>query len=184
MVPIGWLSVVVALALLGLYLRGLAGRLDRLHLRVEAAQVALDAQLLRRATLVAELARSGWLDPATSLLLADAASGAQHASAHDRPQAESALTQSLRTVLDEPDVIKELAQIDLGRELLVELAGASDRVILARRFANEAVRQTTEVRKRWLVRALRLGGHAAMPTGFEMDDAPSPGLARFPGSTA
>ena len=79
MVPIGWLSVVVALALLGLYLRGLAGRLDRLHLRVEAAQVALDAQLLRRATLVAELARSGWLDPATSLLLADAASGAQHA---------------------------------------------------------------------------------------------------------
>jgi hypothetical protein len=183
MVPIGWVSVVVAVALLGLYLRGLAGRLDRLHLRVEAAQVALDAQLLRRTTLVAELARSGWLDPATSLLLADAASGAQHASAEDRPQAESALTQSLRTVLDEPDVIKELAQDDLGRELLLELAGASDRVILARRFANEAVRQTTEVRTRWLVRVLRLGGHAAMPTGFEMDDAPSRGLARFPGST-
>ncbi|MEO8330458.1 MAG: hypothetical protein ABI586_10665, partial [Candidatus Nanopelagicales bacterium] len=58
MVSIGWVLAAVALAMLALYLRGLVGRLDRLHLRVEAASDALDVQLLRRATLVSELAAS------------------------------------------------------------------------------------------------------------------------------
>jgi len=181
-ISVGWVLGVVVLAILGLYLRGLIGRLDRLHLRVEAAREALNVQLLRRATLVGELASSGWLDPASSLLLADATTGAQHALEEERPQAESALTQSLRSVLDEPEVIDSMAQTTRGKQLLCDLAEACSRVVLARNFANEAVRQTSQVRERWLVKALRLAGHAPMPIGFEMDDAPAPGLAQFAGS--
>ena len=36
-----------------------AGRLDRLHPRVDAARAALDAQLLRRRAVAAELAEPG-----------------------------------------------------------------------------------------------------------------------------
>ncbi|MCW2935819.1 MAG: hypothetical protein JWM19_6781, partial [Actinomycetia bacterium] len=50
-----------------------AGRLDRLHHRVDAARTALDLALVRRSSSAYELASSGLLDPATSLLLADAA---------------------------------------------------------------------------------------------------------------
>lgn len=38
---------VVALILIGVYLSWTAGRLDRLHSRIDAARAALDAQLLR-----------------------------------------------------------------------------------------------------------------------------------------
>ena len=54
------------------YVSWRASRLDRLHNRTEAARTALDLALVRRASAAAELASSGQLDPATSLLLADA----------------------------------------------------------------------------------------------------------------
>jgi hypothetical protein len=179
MVSVGWLVAVGVLALLGMYLRGLVGRLDRLHLRVEAAQEALDVQLLRRASLVRELAESGWLDPASAYLLVDAASQADRAADVDREGAESALTSRIRTVLEQPGVIEEIARSSDGAALLQDLAAACDRVVLARRFTNEAVRSTTEVRRRVVVRLLRLAGHAQMPRSFEMDDAPSEQLAQF-----
>ncbi|HET9020817.1 MAG TPA: hypothetical protein VFN34_02955, partial [Ornithinibacter sp.] len=55
------------------YLSYSAARLDRLHAKVEGAMSALDAQLVRRAEAALELANSGALDPATGLLVADAA---------------------------------------------------------------------------------------------------------------
>jgi len=61
------------------YLTFSATRLDRLHARVEGARSALDAQLVRRASVTLQLAASGRLDPATSLLLADAAHEAREA---------------------------------------------------------------------------------------------------------
>ncbi len=64
--------VVLALVLWGFYVSWRASRLDRLHNRVEAARTALDLALVRRAAAASELASSGLLDPATSLLLADA----------------------------------------------------------------------------------------------------------------
>ena len=78
---LGLLVVVILL-----YLRSLAGRLDRLHVRLEAADAALDAQLVRRSAAAAELAYSGMLDPASSLLLADASREAQIASGEDAGQ--------------------------------------------------------------------------------------------------
>jgi hypothetical protein len=71
------------------YLTFSATRLDRLHARVEGARSALDAQLVRRASVTLQLAASGRLDPATSLLLADAAHEAREADT-DGPAPEGA----------------------------------------------------------------------------------------------
>lgn len=49
-----------------------ATRLDRLHRKVVASRIALDAQLVRRSSAARELASSGELDPVSSVILADA----------------------------------------------------------------------------------------------------------------
>ncbi len=72
--------ILVVLVAIGLYLSWTAGRLDRLHARIDAARAALDAQLLRRASITQELATSGVLDPAASIVLYEAA----HAAARRR----------------------------------------------------------------------------------------------------
>jgi hypothetical protein len=174
-----WLLVLVAvLALVGLFLRGLAGRVDRLNLRVEAAREALAAQLARRSLVVSELAGSGLLDPASALLLAGAAHGARSARPGGRETAESALSEDLRAVLDEAGAGGELADAEAGHELLFDLRQACDRVVLARRFHNDAVRMCRELRGRPLVRTLRLYGRSTAPESFEMDDAPPVALAQ------
>ena len=67
--------LVAAALLAGMYVSWRAGRIDRLHARVEMARAALDVTLLRRSSVALELAASGLLDPATSLLLAGAVHG-------------------------------------------------------------------------------------------------------------
>ncbi|MCP5645321.1 hypothetical protein NL299_27245, partial [Klebsiella pneumoniae] len=70
-----WASVaLVAVVLLAWYLTYSAARLDRLHAKVEGSLAALDAQIVRRAEAALELGTAGLLDPATSLILVDAAS--------------------------------------------------------------------------------------------------------------
>jgi hypothetical protein len=71
--------VVVVVAILGVYVSWRAGRLDRLHARLEARRAALEVALVRRSSVALELASSGLLDPATSLLLASAAHDARSA---------------------------------------------------------------------------------------------------------
>lgn len=70
------LVVVVLLFAAGWYLSYSAARLDRLHAKAEGSLSALDAQLVRRAEAGLELATSGSLDPASALLVADAATTA------------------------------------------------------------------------------------------------------------
>lgn len=154
------------------YLSFSAGRLDRLHARVEGARAALDAQLVRRASVSLQLATSGFLDPATSLLVAGAAHEAREAAPEDREVAESDLTRALHAAFDEPGLPDALDAEPAGHELVVELASACQRVELARRFLNDAVRGARVVRRKRVVRLLRLAGHAPWPSTFEMDDAP------------
>ena len=165
-------AVFVLLALLGLawYLSWTATRLDRLHARVEGARSALDAQLVRRASIALEIATSGLLDPASAVLLAGAAHEAREREGETRELAESDLTQALQAALP-PEAVKELRADPLGDELVTELASAGRRVTLARRFHNDAVRAVRVVRAKRTVRLLRLAGHAPMPATFEMDDA-------------
>ena len=65
-----WFWLVVVFVLLAGYVTATSNRLDRLHARLDATRAALDAQLLRRAAVTLEIAASGLLDPATSVLLA------------------------------------------------------------------------------------------------------------------
>ena len=63
-----------------------------MHTRLQAARAALDVTLVRRSSVALELASSGFLDPATSLLLASAAHEArgQVRSGSGQPPAERA----------------------------------------------------------------------------------------------
>ena len=174
-----WFVVIGAIVLVaGWYLFFSATRLDRFHARVEGARSALDAQLVRRASVSFQLAVSGLFDPATSLLLADGAHGARDAEEADREVAESNLTRALQAALADPGLAEALDADPAGHELLSELTAASKRVELARRFLNDAVRGARVVRRKRIVRYLRLAGHAPWPPTFEMDDTPPTGLVR------
>lgn len=169
---------VLALLVAGVYLSWTAGRLDRLHHRVDSARAALDAQLVRRSAVSMELAASGLLDPASSLLIADAAHEAREADGDERAPAESDLSRALRASLDSPEQFEELATTVEGRLLIRELEAAGRRVVMARRFHNDAVRVARALRRKRHVRYLRLAGHAPAPATFECDDAPPECLAR------
>jgi hypothetical protein len=178
---LAWSALALLVVLVaGWYLFFSATRLDRLHARVEGARSALDAQLVRRASVALQLATSGQLDPATGVLLAGAAHEAREAEPADREVAESDLTVALHAALAEPGLGDALDADPVGHELLLELSSACQRVELARRFHNEAVRAARVVRRKRVVRYLRLAGHAEWPPTFEMDDTPPPRLVGGP----
>jgi len=169
---------VLAVVLWGFYVSWRASRLDRLHNRTEAARTALDLALVRRASAAAELASSGQLDPATSLLLADAVRRARQAEAAERDLAESDLTRALRATLGDPEFRAELragnaqdGDQDDATELLDEVEKAANQVFIARMFYNDVAGRTLDARRRPLARVLRLSGSARQPEFFEMDDA-------------
>ena len=120
---------------------------------------------------------SGRLDPASGLLLADAAHEAREAGAADREQAESDLTRALHAAFAEPGSIEPFESDAAGRELLHELSAACLRVQLSRRFLNDVVRAARVVRRKMVVRYLRLAGHADWPATAEFDDTPPETLA-------
>jgi hypothetical protein len=166
-----------------------ASRLDRLHRKVAASRIALDSQLVRRASAAMELAASGALDPASAVLVADAAYTASDIGpvtspaaalkmdglGAERERAESGLTATLREALGAPEAVRVLRAGPSG-EVVEGLAAAWYRVTLARRFHNEAVAQARRVRRLWYVRLFHLAGRAPMPRTVELDDALSHGL--------
>jgi hypothetical protein len=167
-----WFWALVGFVVVASYVGATSNRLDRLHARLDATRAALDAQLVRRAAVTLEIAASGLLDPATSVLLASAAHEARAAAGDAREVDESALTGALRAAFAAPDVATALAADVAGFALLAELEAATTKVPLGRRFYNDAVRATLAVRKHRVVRWLRLAGRVRAPRFFEMDDRP------------
>src|SRR6266516_4329109 len=171
-------AIVVAIAVLvGFYVSWRATRLDRLHARAETARAALDAALARRCGVALELAASGLLDPATSVLIAGAAGqlesvAASAGEAQPHELAESDLSRALRAAFAQPRFRASLPGMDGADELLAEIDAAAHQVFLARKFYNDAVAATLAARRRRLVRVLRLAGGAPAPAFFEIDDAP------------
>lgn len=177
LVVLGALAVGLLLAWRG------ASRLDRLHRKVAASRIALDAQLVRRASAAVELAASGALDPASAVLVADAAYTASDAGPVTSPaaalkmdglgpvreRAESGLTATLREAMGGQEAIRALLDGPAG-EVVTALGAAWYRATLARRFHNEAVAQARRVRRLWYVRWFRLAGRAPMPRTVELDD--------------
>lgn len=169
----------LVVAAIGLYLSSTAGRLDRLHRRIHTSQLSLDAHLLRRSSVALEIAAAGVLDPASSMLIADAAHAARTSSDEDQParaRSESALTGALLATLADPADVDEVRSGVLGDGLMEELAAACVRVELARRFHNDAVRACRQLRAQRAVRWFRLAGHTPMPASWEMDDGIPSGL--------
>lgn len=183
-----WIALgVVVIVLIAWYLTYSAARLDRLHAKVEGALAALDAQLGRRAESALELGTSGLLDPASSLLLVDAASNSmEQMSGRDervvddplrgrnfsgQESAESNLTDALAAALT-PEAVAELRMCggETADDLLTRLQAGSLRVQLARRFHNQAVTEVQRVRRKWVVRTFRLAGRAALPETVEFND--------------
>ena len=175
MTPLISVLILVAVAMMGVYVSWRAGRLDRLHTRLETARASLDAALVRRSSVALELAGSGLLDPATSLVLADHAHSARSMQA-GRELAESELTRTLRTVLGQQGFrsFLEVSDRDGADELLGELESTAHQVFLARKFYNASAARTIAARRRWLARVLRLAGTAPMPEFFEIDDTLTP----------
>ncbi|HEX3779344.1 MAG TPA: NUDIX domain-containing protein [Pseudonocardiaceae bacterium] len=153
------LGVVLVLALLlGPYLLRTASRLDRLHVRTDAAWSGLDAALARRAVVTRAIAATGQLDAERVKALRDAADRAELADRGEREAAENELSALLGDL--DPDVLP------VG--LAEELVEATHRVMLARRVHNDAVRDTRALRQRRVVRWLRIAGTAPHPNYFEI----------------
>ena len=159
--------LVVAVALLLLVLFGFgawgyrtANRLDRLHVRYDLSWQALDAALARRAVVARAVAANAFGGPADAEArqLVARADAAEAAPRRAREACENELSAALALV--------DPAAGPAG--LIAELADAEARVVLARRFHNDAVRDTLALRERRLVRWFRLAGTAALPTYFEI----------------
>lgn len=135
-----------------------ANRLDRLHVRYDLSWQALDAALARRAVVARAVAADAYGAGERCRRLTALSDAAERAPRSSRETAENELS-------------AELATVDtavLGPALIAELADAEARVLLARRFHNDAVRDTLALRERRPVRWLRLGGTAPLPTYFEI----------------
>ncbi len=148
--------LVIVLLIIGWRLSWLATRVDRANARTESTWAALDAALVRRAQRAAELGAAPGVDPASALLVSDAAAAALEPdlSHHDRERAESDLSHVLEVV--GPSVS--------------EIAGEWERASLSRRLHNDAVSTARALHRRRIVRTFRLAGHAGEPRPFEMAD--------------
>ncbi|GGK87243.1 membrane protein [Sphaerisporangium melleum] len=165
------LLVGAVIVLATVYISWRAGRLDRMHIRLETARAALDAALISRAAVCMELAASRVLDPATSLVLATATHEARTAGPEEREHAESDLSRTIRAVMDQDRFRERLAETPGGATLMADLDTAVTKVIYSRRFYNNAAEVTRYHQRRWLARTLRLAGHTDPPSYFEIDDA-------------
>ncbi|HKC28951.1 MAG TPA: NUDIX hydrolase [Jatrophihabitans sp.] len=167
MLPVGWLVFAVVVAvLLTMWFTFTLTRLDRLHARVDAAQAAMDAQLVRRAAAlqhvaespdsgVPDMLRAGYDEVAKRALntpLRDA----------ERGRLENAVGRALAELALLPGPLRP----DAG----AELQEAAARVLIARRFYNDAVRDTRSLRAGRLPRLFRMAGRRPMPQFFDIDD--------------
>ncbi|WP_028927724.1 NUDIX hydrolase [Pseudonocardia acaciae] len=160
------LAVLALLVVASCLLR--ANRLDRLHVRTDAARAALFAALERRAVVARSVARH-----AGDESLRAVSARTETAPAPDREAAENDLGRLLHT----------LDRDGLPAALGAELSDAEQRVMIARRVYNDAVRDTLALRSRRLVRWLRLAGNAPTPGYFEIvefdpEEAGPPSRAR------
>ncbi len=156
--------VVVAVVLLGLWCLWTAGRLDRMHLRVEAARASLLGQLQHRASVATELAIGGVGDPASAVLLLAAARSARES--EGRGDAEQWLAESELTAM--------LLALELPapqeEPLVADLTDAARKAALARRIHNDVAATTGRLHGRRRVRWFRLAGHARSPQMIDFDD--------------
>ncbi|QGU04752.1 hypothetical protein CETAM_07455 [Corynebacterium comes] len=143
---IWWILLAIVITAVALWAFYTAQRLNRLHIRTDAALAALQAALDRRAAVIAAL-----LPGTQPLASAAEAESLLHNAFQERAARERDLSDAL---------------VPLGTELPAQLVDAEVRVQLAHRFYNDAVADTRDLRLRPSVRLLRLGGTAPLPEFF------------------
>jgi 8-oxo-dGTP pyrophosphatase MutT (NUDIX family) len=148
----------VVLAVFGAWAYQTANRLDRLNVRYDLSWQALDGALARRAVVARAVAIDAYGGAPEGGRLTALADAAERAPRPARENAENALSAALAVV--------DPASLPAG--LIAELADAEARLLLGRRFHNDAVRDTLALAERRMVRAFRLGGTAALPGYFEI----------------
>jgi hypothetical protein len=154
------LGVVVVMALVVAYLAWTAHRVERVHVRAQSAERALDAHLMRRAAAAAVVAEQQDNDE-----LYAAARLALDAVPDEREQAENDLTRQLQTVV-----------LDGDEPAARALVATSRRVMLARQVHTDLVRDALMSRQRLLVRALGIARQYPLPQYFDMVEATLPAL--------
>ncbi|NNG95812.1 NUDIX hydrolase [Gordonia araii NBRC 100433] len=159
-------GAVLALALLWAY--RVANRLDRLHVRTDLARQALTATLDRRAVVARAIAAALRARGEDDLERMGAELAADADRAEAAPFAERENPENEMSIL-----LGKVAAATKGiephpTELISEIADAQTRVMMARRFYNDAVRDTRTLALRRPVRWLRLGGRAPLPDYFEI----------------
>lgn len=150
--------LVAVVVVMGAWALQTASRLNRLHVRYDLSWQALDGALGRRAVVARAVATDAYGRSPAGKQLAALAATAERAPRSGREAAENELSTALALV--------DPASLPVA--LVAEAADAEARVLLARRFHNDAVRDTLALRERPLVRWFHLGGTAAMPTYFEI----------------
>ena len=177
MLPVGWLILAVVLAVLvSMWVTFTLTRLDRLHARVDATWASLDAQLVRRAAALLHVAEA----PDTGAEAAHRVryeAVAKAALNPDQPQRRQAVENAVGRA------VAELAELPalITDEPLAELRETAARVLVARRFYNDAVRDTRALRARRIPRLFKLAGHVPMPQFFDIDDTvPVPVVSPLP----
>lgn len=154
--------LVAVLAVFGAWAYRTANRLDRLHVRYDLSWQALDGALARRAVVARAVAIDAYGGASEGRRLAALADAAEGAPRPARETCENELSAALAAV--------NPASLPAG--LIAELADAEARVLLARRFHNDAVRDTLALAERPLVRLFHLGGTAGLPSYFEIVERP------------
>lgn len=144
-------TLAVVLVLVALLAVRTATRLDRLHIRTDAAWAALDGLLAQRAAVVRALV-------GVPRSLRAAAERTRTALPGEREAAENELSAALLA----------LDRVSLEPLVAAELADVEQRVVIARRMHADAVRDTRALRGHRAVRWLRLAGSAPWPRFFEI----------------
>lgn len=158
----GLIVAITVLAVFGAWAYRTANRLDRLHVRYDLSWQALDGALARRAVVARAVAIDAYGGASEGRRLAALADAAEGAPRPARETCENELSAALAAV--------NPASLPAG--LIAELADAEARVLLARRFHNDAVRDTLALAERPLVRLFHLGGTAGLPSYFEIVERP------------
>lgn len=186
-------SIAIVVVIGGLWATFTARRLDAIQTNVQKSRFVLEHALNARSRASIDIAKSGMLDAAGSVLLMDIAREANDASiypviddglnaitvtddagnvvtftdSHDYPDRlalESELSRTLRLVVDEMD------DDERDSEQLKRLQSSRDAVRLTRRFHNMHVASAQRVRNGRLARLLRLHGNSALPHPVDLDD--------------
>ncbi len=165
MLAVVWVILAILIAvLLTAWITFTLTRLDRLYARVDAAQASLDAQLVRRVAAVAHVvdASDATLSDVERHRYVELTQQALAASTQERQASENAVGRAVIELVE--------SRADLTDEAAGELAEAATRVLIARRFYNDAVRDTRALKQSPLPRLLHLGPTRPIPQFFDIDD--------------